>query len=911
MKKKYVAIILFCLLALMPTASAKDFYGYTDERPLIIACDWDFRPFEFLDSHGQPAGYNIEVLGMILKRLEIPHRFVMSEWSEAARSFDTREADLIHAMPMHYRNRPFIATKKYVNYYSLRAARNVSTPKFPGIHKLDSTATLLLKRDDYAALMVEAMDSVPFTVKYNTPKDGLTSARITKNAYFMWGAEPLARKIKELAIDSLMVDEVGIPAGELHIIGYDKDVVDIIDDEYTRLEQEGALQAVHDRWFHPEQQHDDASPVTLFVLMGMAVALFVVVLLSGLIRLRVKAAVRRSSDMSSMMRQALGMGDYHVLQYDLKTLRVVNRYGDLLPEEGISHDELIDRIQADEREDFREGISRLVRGECDELSFRKRWNKGTDEHPDWGEYDGTAILERENGQPRYIFHAFKDITRQVQQEIHDQEMANFYMKAFETNLVAISFYDADGYFIDANPKMRELCQLDGPAGRFYRETCLFDIPDSKAFFDQGVHNEFHMCQRLLIPELSLDKYVETRIKSIVDDEGNVVYFVVSSRDVTAERDMYMKQREHDRLLFEAHDRINHYESQLHYLLVESNMYVWRFHMDQHNIDFSRSLKDVDFSLNIDEYFSLIGEEHRKQADEIMHNALMKGLPFQAIHEFVHTPVSKKHAWYSIGGIPIKGADGRVNEYFGMARDITDIMSIQQKLRKETVRAEDSGRLKAAFLANMTHEIRTPLNAIVGFSDVLQMVDAGDERMEMIRIIRSNCDMLLRLINDILEASSMGQSLLIQPEDIDVPRVFDDICITLAQRVENVPFIKDNPLKTYPARLDKGRLQQMLTNFTTNAVKYTHEGHIKVGWRPEERNGQEGLYFYCEDTGAGIPKDKQSAVFERFVKLNDFVQGTGLGLSICKAIIDRSGGEIGVTSDGEDCGSTFWFWVPRH
>jgi len=239
------------------------------------------------------------------------------------------------------------------------------------------------------------------------------------------------------------------------------------------------------------------------------------------------------------------------------------------------------------------------------------------------------------------------------------------------------------------------------------------------------------------------------------------------------------------------------------------------------------------------------------------------------------------------------------------------MSNQQKLRKETVRAEDSGRLKAAFLANMTHEIRTPLNAIVGFSDVLQMVDAGDERMEMIRIIRSNCDMLLRLINDILEASSMGQSLLIQPEDIDVPRVFDDICITLAQRVENVPFIKDNPLKTYPARLDKGRLQQMLTNFTTNAVKYTHEGHIKVGWRPEERNGQEGLYFYCEDTGAGIPKDKQSAVFERFVKLNDFVQGTGLGLSICKAIIDRSGGEIGVTSDGEGCGSTFWFWVPRH
>jgi len=94
------------------------------------------------------------------------------------------------------------------------------------------------------------------------------------------------------------------------------------------------------------------------------------------------------------------------------------------------------------------------------------------------------------------------------------------------------------------------------------------------------------------------------------------------------------------------------------------------------------------------------------------------------------------------------------------------------------------------------------------------------------------------------------------------------------------------------------------------VKYTKEGHIRVGYRREERDGRQGLYFYCEDTGAGIPKDKQAAVFERFVKLNDYVQGTGLGLSICKAIIDRCDGHIGVDSEGPGHGSTFWFWVPQ-
>ena len=190
-------------------------------------------------------------------------------------------------------------------------------------------------------------------------------------------------------------------------------------------------------------------------------------------------------------------------------------------------------------------------------------------------------------------------------------------------------------------------------------------------------------------------------------------------------------------------------------------------------------------------------------------------------------------------------------------------------------------------------------------------------MEFIRIIRNNCDMLMRLINDILEASSMGQALAIKPAECDVSSVFDDICQTLAQRVQEpgVEFVKDNPYLTCPTVLDKGRVQQVLTNFVTNAVKYTHQGFIKVGYHWDRRttfdgSGEaDGLTFYCLDTGAGIPKDKQASVFERFVKLNDFVQGTGLGLSICQNIVERCNGHIGVTSEGEGHGSTFWFWIP--
>jgi len=268
-------------------------------------------------------------------------------------------------------------------------------------------------------------------------------------------------------------------------------------------------------------------------------------------------------------------------------------------------------------------------------------------------------------------------------------------------------------------------------------------------------------------------------------------------------------------------------------------------------------------------------------------------------------------WNQVNSIPVFDGEGRLTGAFGLIRNITGLMKKQEMLKQETERANDSGRLKSVFLANMTHEIRTPLNAIVGFSDLLQAIDSPDDKKEMIRVIHNNCDMLLRLVNDILVLSSADSNVMeIIPEDIDAAREFDDLCQSLAQRVQEpgVEFIKDNPYTTLLTRLDAARINQVFINFVTNAVKYTHQGHIKVGYRMEERQGRQGFYAYCEDTGSGIPADQQGRIFERFVKLNDFVQGTGLGLSICKAIIEKCGGEIGVDSE-EGKGSTFWFWIP--
>ena len=908
-------VMLFMLHGTLLTVTAQQKYNYTNERPLVIVSDWEFPPYEFSNDKGEPDGYNIEVLNIILNRLHIPHRYVMQEWYMATETFERREADLIFALSFKYMKKPYFMTHNLLHFYRIVAVRRPDEKPMKKISQLGKEDTLVMKANDYAPIRILMTNPNPaFTIEYHSPKEALSGVQRGTHNYFLWGEVPIQRKLKELALDELVTDVTDIPPGELRLIGYDKDLIDAIDDEYARLEQAGQLEKIYDKWFHPEREHNDTSPIPIYIIVGAIIVGLISLLLSRLIRIRVQKAIDKSKDVNYMMTQALNMGNYYVIEHDLKTHMAHNVYGNLLPAEGMTAKEFIERIHPENREAFDKALQSIMEG-ARSAELKTSWNAGTEDAPEWRYLHGNAIVEFEGSKPRYIVNSVKDVTHDIMEERNTRETGERYIKIFQTCLTPMSFYDAQGNLLGYNDKMRELCGIDITGDTLFRQTSLKDMPLLQQDFTLGIHNEFHACQRFTVPQAGIDKYIEFRIYPVIDND-RIIYYIATTRDVTNERLLYLEQRKHDIEMHKISDAANTYENQLQYLLEKSKMLVWRFSLEDMVIHLSRSLRKVDFSFSRKDYIEGMVPNERENADDNLFQVMMKGKEFNAIHHFNKTPNNPEPSWHALSGIPIYDNEGKLKAYFGVARDITELVSIQQKLKEETARAEDSGRLKSAFLANMTHEIRTPLNAIVGFSDLLPVVETQEERMEFIRIIRNNCDMLLRLINDILEASSMGQALAIKPTECDFAQVFNDICQTLAQRVQEpgVEFIKDNPYTTFRTLLDKGRVQQVLTNFTTNAVKYTHEGHIKIGYHQEMRSvgdaqPKNGLYFYCEDTGAGIPKEKQASVFERFVKLNDFVQGTGLGLSICKAIAERCGGEIGLTSEGEGHGSTFWLWIP--
>lgn len=910
-----ILVMLFMLYGSLMTVTAQQRHEYTEDQPLVIVSDWEFPPYEFSNDKGEPDGYNIEVLNIILDRLKIPHRYIMQEWYLATETFERREADLIFALSFNYMKRPYVMTRNLLHFYRIVAVRRPEEKPLTKINSMGVKDTLIMKANDYAPIRILMTDPNPaFTIEYHSPKEALSGVQRGTYHYFLWGEIPIQRKLKEFGLDNLVTDITDIPPGELRLIGYDKDLIDAIDDEYARLEQAGQLEKIYDKWFHPEREHNDTSTLPIYIIAGAIIVGLISLLLSRLIRIRVQKAIDKSKDINNMMTQALSMGNYYVIEHDLKNHHAHNVYGNLLPPEGLTIEEFIERILPEQRNEFRDTMRELTKDKKS-AELKRQWNAGTPEKPDWRYLHGNSIVEMENGKPRYIVNSVKDVTHDIMEERNAREAGERYITIFKTSLIAMSFYDANQCFIDANDQMRKISGINVLGEDMYRQTRLTDMPILKDDFSPESHEDFHVCQHLVIPQANIDIYIEFRIFPVVNN-NRIIYYIITARDITDERILYLEQRKHDIEMHKISDAANTYENQLQYLLEKSKMYVWRFDLEDRVIHLSRSLRKVEFSFSYQDYIDGIDPSEHENANNNLLQIIMRGKEFNIIRHFNRTPVSLESSWHALSGIPIFDNNSKLTGFFGVARNITELVSIQQKLKEETIRAEDSGRLKSAFLANMTHEIRTPLNAIVGFSDLLPMVDTQEERMEFIRIIRNNCDMLLRLINDILEASNMGQALAIKPEECDFAQVFNDICQTLAQRVQEpgVEFIKDNPYASFHTSLDKGRIQQVLTNFTTNAVKYTHEGHIKVGYRQEARSvndgqSQNGLYFYCEDTGAGIPKEKQASVFERFVKLNDFVQGTGLGLSICKAIAERCGGEIGLTSEGEGHGSTFWLWIP--
>ena len=507
-----------------------------------------------------------------------------------------------------------------------------------------------------------------------------------------------------------------------------------------------------------------------------------------------------------------------------------------------------------------------------------------------------------------IVGLFLDSTGSVQANRALDRSEKLFQNIFANIPAGVEIYDKDGYLIDLNNKDLEIFGVVNKSDVI--GVNFFENPNVPQGIRDRVRNEDLVDFRLNYSFEQAEGYYETnrsnaielysKVSKLYDNEGNFSGYILISIDNTERIDAMNRIRDFENFFLMISDYAKVGYAKLN-LLNRKGYAIKQWY---------KNLGEEEDTL-LDEvvgvYTHMHPEDRKRFLDFYDEVRDGKRRHFQGEMRIRRPGTKNEWNWVS-SNVMVTNYKPEENEIeiIGINYDITELKETEAELIQARDKAEMMDRLKSAFLANMSHEIRTPLNAIVGFSDLLVETEELAERQEYIKIVRENNELLLQLISDILDLSKIEAGTFeFTNGDVDVNLLCEDIVRSMGMKAKGeVELVLDNHLPVCHVISDRNRIHQVISNFVNNAMKFTSEGSIHVGYKLKDGE----LEFYVEDTGIGIEKEQLPHIFERFVKLNSFVHGTGLGLSICQSIVEQLGGRIGVDSE-KGKGSRFWFTIP--
>ena len=473
----------------------------------------------------------------------------------------------------------------------------------------------------------------------------------------------------------------------------------------------------------------------------------------------------------------------------------------------------------------------------------------------------------------------------------------------------VELYDKDGYLVDINDKELEIFGLSDKHEAL--GVNLFDNPNIPSEVKERLRAKEDVNFSINYDFSKINQYVDsrrngiinltTKVTALYDSQNRFINYLFINIDTTETTNAYTKIQEFENLFLLIGDYAK--VGFAHFNVLTRDGYAqdtWYRNLGEK--------EGIPMPQVIGVYAHVVPEDQAVLKNFV--REVKEGKASSLRKEVRVCRENGKYTWTSINVMvrDYRPQDGII-DMLCINYDITPLKETEQKLIIARDKAEELDRLKSAFLANMSHEIRTPLNAIVGFSSLLAETDSRSERQEYIKIVQENNELLLQLISDILDLSKIEAGTFnFVYTNVDVNETCSEIIKSMGMKVsKGVELIFGELFPECYIYTDKNRFTQVISNFINNALKFTQQGSITLGY---EQVSHQKIKFYVRDTGMGIPEEKQKSVFERFVKLNTFVQGTGLGLSICKSIVSQMGGEIGVDST-EGVGSCFWFTHPYH
>lgn len=913
-RKSWCRKVLLLLSIYIPLATAfaqtDTTRVFTEKAPLVYEDVWDLWPYSFLNDNGDPDGFNVDLIRLIMTELDIPYVIRLKPSSEAFRDLKKGKSDLMLALAVGFHDEFGLYSKNAVTLFTQSVVTPKSKPvEIKAFRDLGKPGLKVIVND--SSLCHHLMIDYGWGANALPDKDiGEAIQRVSAKGegQIVWNTLSLKWLMNRYHIEDLELTPVNMPHGEYKFMSNSQQLLDKLDEAYTKLYTNDKIQPLQDKWFYPERQNAE-SQTGLWYLLGGGLLLLVFMAVYGIsYRIQDRKLRQENARRNNRLALILQTSQVHIWTYDIKTNQFSWHNDNGQVAYTYSMEEFSHRYSREDFVSLKSALDSLAEtGKTDEeekeieLNLRAKDVEGGDTN-DRDYHIVLSVLSRDKkGNPAVIIGTKKDVTEEQQQKRLDEERTLRYWSIFYTPILGIILFNKDSRLVNINPKA---CDIFG----YNAEEAIEAGTDIRSMFHINVQDLEDMNGLQGTQTVGHGRITEYRLMTIHDDAGDMLGIFAFCRDITMSVSSKDQEQEGQRRIDTVRDEQRQYTEILNAAISDTDIRMVTYSPDSHTLTVYRGTDTVQHALTQTRCMTLVDEQSQRQAMRLLSD--MDNYADKVIEYNIRTtlrPTGGRPLILYFRLEPCHDSNGKVTEYCGMLRDISEMDWIERQMELQTSKVQEVENTKNSFVKNMVQEIRNPMNAVV--QHVAQISDdrPAKNEPELCRVIQQNADYLLHIIDNILYLSRLEARMVeINRQPQDFAELFESQCATGWMKFMNADthYIVENPYEQLIVDIDAGNLGHVIEQVTCNAAQHTKRGTVRARYDYIGRR----LIISVDDTGEGIPEAELARIQEE--ELGGAHNTKGLGLAITKELVSQMGGTFEISSE-EGSGTTIYIMIPCH
>ena len=923
-----LSLLLFVAFLSLTTMAAKSDSTrvYTEQNPLVYEDAWDLWPYAFFNDNGEPDGFNIDLIRLIMKELNIPYIIRLRPQQQAFEDLRDRKSDLMLGLAVGFHDQYGLYGNNAITLFT----QSVAAPKGK---PTDIKTFRDLGKEGIKVIVNPNSMSYHLMIDYGWEENAIPSSDLREviqqvsaheDGQIVWNTLSLKWLMNRYHIDNLQLTPVNMPHGEYKFMSNDQQLLDRLDEAYTKLYTADKITPLQDKWFYPERLKPE-TPQWIWYALGIAL-LLIVFASAYAISYRIQSNKLNRQNLMRNRRLALILqtSQVRIWTYDIVKDQFAwcNDNGQVAYT--YSMEEFSQRYSPEDSARLKTALNRLAKGTKNNkeeeltLSLRAKDVEGGDtDLRDY--YIVLSVLRRDKeGKPRVIIGTKKDVTKESQHKRDENDRALRYWSIFYTPIVGIMYFDKEGKIVNINPKACEMfrCEAEEIIAEKASIRDILGIGDINLESLDGFYAT-HIIDLDKIPdeERTIKSikakgklYNEFKLMTVYDDSEELLGIFAFARDITTLVSGFDQEQERQREINEVTGVLDNYGNALNATISDTDIRLIRYSPGSHTLTIYNGTDKIQHRLTQTRCMALVGENSKRAAMRLLTD--MDDRADKVIEHNIQTALRAKGGktltlYFKLK--PNYDKNGDVKEYLGLLRDISELMAIEKQMAIETAKVQEVENTKNSFVKNMVQDIKEPMNTVMGYVSQIGEKAPTDNEEELCQGIAQNADYLLHLIDNILYLSRLEARMVdIKKEPCNFAEIFEEQCATGWMKYKNAEtrYIVENPYEQLTIDIDAGNLGQAIAQIAANAAQHTKSGVVKARYDYIGRR----LIISIDDTGEGIPAEQLDKIKQE--QPGGAHTTKGLGLAITKELISQMEGTLEIMSE-EGSGTTVYITLPCH